>query len=426
MIEGINVKTIILMIIIALIIIDAYLIYTYLSAPPLPYTKVLGYYGDYDIANVYKDVVMLYEITFSIKLRGINMTNDRYIWSSTINVPGLLPLTRFIRIDDKILVMTYNLYRDKIVANVTVLNIFTGKIINYTVLVAASSYKYYMAADAINDNVYVIIIPLRPLKAVNATIIDFKLLSGEPFGVETWRSEISNFCIPFSLAVTGIKKFNNYVLITVSCGNGSFTYVLNAYNGKLMLKDEIGSEVYGIVGNTLIYQCLTGVCGLNFVSNKTWALPVIGNVASLAIYGNETIVLTTTGNAIWVYGVLSNGTLLFRKDLWTYSIPLILCSGGFKYAFTAKPYLIGNDVLILVMPGGIWMWGFLGCMPQSIILLNPANGHVLLSVTKLAWIVNSPPHTYMGPTLEINYLSNDHIVYSVNTIDIGPSPHTHK
>ncbi len=100
------------------------------------------------------------------------------------------------------------------------INIFTEKIINYTVLVAVSSTRYYMAMDAVGEDVYVVIIPLSdPLRPVNTTIIDLRLLGREPYGVEVWRTEVVNSCIPPSIVAMGIKRFGNYVLVTVSCNN---------------------------------------------------------------------------------------------------------------------------------------------------------------------------------------------------------------
>ncbi|WP_054853089.1 hypothetical protein [Vulcanisaeta distributa] len=248
MIRRISTRTLLIVIIVVLVITDAYSIYIYLLAPPLPYVKVLGYYGDYDVASVYKGVLVLYDVSLaSIDLKGVNITSGKYIWMKTIYVPGLLPLIRFIPIGNKLFITTYNLYggiyndlESPIVVNATIINIFTGKIINHTVLAAASSTRYYMAMDAIDNDVYVVIIPLSdPLRPVNTTVIDIKLLSREPYGIEVWRTEVINSCIPFSIAVTGIKRFGNYVVITVSCNDKPLTYVLNASNGKLMLRADV-------------------------------------------------------------------------------------------------------------------------------------------------------------------------------------------
>lgn len=57
-------------------------------------------------------------------------------------------------------------------------------------------------------------------------------------------------------------------------------------------------------------------------------------------------------------------------------------------------------------------------MPQSIIILNPNNGHVVVSVTKSAWIayLNAYPYSFnnLWQALDINYVSNDYVIYSVN------------
>ncbi|WP_252901707.1 hypothetical protein [Vulcanisaeta sp. JCM 14467] len=377
-----------------------------------------------------KDVTVLYKTSLiPLGLEGVNTTNGRRIWKATIYIPGLITLARFTRINDELLIMTYSLYggiyggqEEPFVANLTVINALTGRIINHTVLVAVSSAKYYMAANAIGNNVYVVIIPLisKSLKPVNTTIIDLRLLGKEPYGVEVWRTEVINSCISFSIVVTGIKRFSNYVLITLSCSDKPLTYVLNASNGKLMLRANVSSNVYGIAGNTLIYQCGGRICGLNLINNRTWALPIIGDVASVTISEDEALVLTTTGYTIWAYGITGNGTLLFRRELWTYTAPLTLCSIGLRYTFTAESYPIGDYALVIILPEGTWYisGGGFGCMPQSIIILNPNNGHVVVSVTKSAWIayLNAYPYSFnnLWQALDINYVSNDYVIYSVN------------
>lgn len=431
MVRRINTKALIIIIIIALVITDAYSIYTYLLSPPLPYVRVLGYYGDYDAASVYKGMLVLYDVSLaSINLKGVNITSGKYIWIDTIYIPGLLPLIRFIPISNKLFVATYSLYgggiyddqESPIVANVTMINIFTGKIINYTVLAAVSSTRYYMAMDAIGDDVYVVIIPLSdPLRPVNTTIIDLRLLGREPYSVEVWRTEVVNSRMPLSIVTMGIKRFGNYVLVTVSCNDKPLTYMLNASNGKLMLRADVGSGVYGIAGDTLIYKCGGKICGLDFISNRTWKLPIIGSVTSITISGDRALVLITTGYTIWVYGISSNGSLIFRRELWTYTAPLMPCSvGGLRYTFMAKSYPIRDYALIIILPEGIRYisGGGFGCMPQSIVILNPSNGHVVVSVTKPAWIAYLYAYPYsfnnLWQALDINYLSNDYVVYSIN------------
>ena len=428
MAKRVNTKSLMLIVITALIIIDAYSIYTYLLAPPLPYVKVLGYYGNYGIANVNKDVTILYKTSpNSLNLEGINTTNGKPIWKTTIYTPSLVTLTHFTRIGNELLIMTYGLYggiyngqEGPIVANLTVINALTGRIINYTVLAAASSAGYYMAADIVGDDAYAVIIPLSSsLKPVNTTIINFKLLSKEPYSIEAWHTEVINSCIPLSISVTEIKRFGSYVLITASCNDESPTYILNASNGKLILTINIGPDVYGIAGNTLIYQCGGRICVLNIINNRTWALPIIGKVASVTISGDKALVLTTTGYTIWAYGITGNGTLLFRRELWTYTAPLMLCSVGLRYTFTAKSYPIGNYALVIILPEGIWYisGGGFSCMPQSIIILNPNNGHAAISITKPAWItyLDAYPYSFnnLWQALDINYVSNDYIVYSI-------------
>ncbi|GGI76270.1 hypothetical protein GCM10007112_11350 [Vulcanisaeta souniana JCM 11219] len=96
------------------------------------------------------------------------------------------------------------------------------------------------------------------------------------------------------------------------------------------------------------------------------------------------VIFTMARYTVWAYGVLSNGTLLFHKELWSYYTSSSLCSGPFRLQFVIQSYLV-NNILITILLGGV---GFFiipspGCVPQSVMLLNPINGDVILSITKL-------------------------------------------
>lgn len=415
-------KALLLMVIAVLMVIDAYSIYAYLMTPPLPYIGIIGYYnGYYEVAGVYKDVTILNMAPFSVDLNAINVSNNKHIWNDVIEViPSGIP--SFTLINDRLLVLTYNqVYVEHgglrgylAVFNITVINVLNGRVINQTTIFSSPSNYPYTAI--INNNAYILMIPVTHPKPANLTIISFKVLGNEPYAIETWHDEIPYLCPPYSLGPVSVNRFGNYVLVTISCGfGGSAYYVLNSHNGKPVFMTKTSMGIYGVAKNTLIYQCPTGLCGLNLINNKTtWELPIIGNVVSAVFNGNEAIILTMAGYTVWAYGILSNGTLLFHRELWSYSTSSP-CSGPFTLQFAVQSYLIKNNVLITIVPAGV---GFIispssGCVPQSVILMNPINGDVLLSITKPTWIINS---NMVGPLLfETTYLGNNHIVYVMST-----------
>ena len=422
----ISAKSLLLMIIIiALVIIDSYSIYAYFQSPPLPYVGIIGHYnGYYEVANAYKDAaILVFNIPpFSINLKAINVSNNKYIWSTTIEGSfAVFPSST--RINNELFILTYSStyvkynssWKSFFVYNVTVINALNGRIINQTTIFSSPT-GYYPYAAIVQDNIYILMIPVTHPKPANLTIVSFKVLDSEPYAIETWHDEIPYLCPPYSLGPVNVNRFGNYVLVTISCGFGdSAYYVLNSHNGKPVFMTKTSMGIYGVAKNTLIYQCPTGLCGLNLINNKTtWELPIIGNVVSAVFNGDEAIILTMAGYTVWAYGILSNGTLLFHRELWSYSTSSP-CSGPFTLQFAVQSYLIKNNVLITIVPAGV---GFIispssGCVPQSVILMNPINGDVLLSITKPTWIINS---NMVGPLLfETTYLGNNYIVYVMST-----------
>lgn len=96
------------------------------------------------------------------------------------------------------------------------------------------------------------------------------------------------------------------------------------------------------------------------------------------------------------------------------------CSVGLRYTFMAKSYPIRDYALIIILLEGIWYisGGGFGCMPQSIVILNLSNGHVVVSVIEPAWIAYLYAYPYsfnnLWQALDISYLSNNYVVYSIN------------
>ncbi len=338
--------------IIALALLEGYLVYMYVFGSPFPYIGTLSI-GPYQLIAVRNNEVILYgeysppsfrTLITEIIIKGVNMINGRTLWMTNVVSSSLIsPLIAFSLVNNDLFLITYGQYVyhiDKwIIAettiNATVINALTGNVISSTAIEAT---PYVAVLNVINNHVYILIFP----PSTNSMIITYyKLSDSPPYITLAWNQTLTNVCGPYgSAVVVGIHEGIKYVLMTIPCNKAIRIYLLNRINGRVVrsifIKSPLGvTRVYGVINDTVIYLCGPRICGTNMVTNETWSIPIMGYLTSVTTYGDKAIILMMSNNTLIMSTVASNGTVLVSRAIWSYKPPWCARATPWRYTPSA-------------------------------------------------------------------------------------------
>ncbi|ADY01388.1 hypothetical protein VMUT_1183 [Vulcanisaeta moutnovskia 768-28] len=421
-----------LIVTIALIILDAYIMYVHTLGSPLPYIKVLGDLGPYIVVNIHNNDLLLYSgiqktlyttehiyvPEYIISIKNYDILNNRQLWVTNITANTItILMPQFDIINNTLFMLSYGEYSThpftEMIINVTVINILTEDVISSTAI--ASTY-YPFTTGIIDNSIYLFTFPLTGKGIMNLTY--YRLMDRPPYVIMLWNRTFTDVCGPYSTSgPIDVYVSNNYLLITVPCNTSLRIYLLNKTSGEPIMSTLITINksivhVFGLLNNTIIYQCGSQICGLSIINNRTWAIPINGDLISVGIYDNKALVLMFLNNTIWLNTINQDGSLILHKGIWRGLGALNSYCYIDVYQYSAAMFqLTRNTFLITVGPFAFSPYNLnYHCLPVLYVVMNISNGEQMMKLTRLD---RSGSIYSIIPSLYIDYVGGHSIIFSL-------------
>ncbi|MGC8608051.1 MAG: hypothetical protein ACP5L5_10900 [Vulcanisaeta sp.] len=395
--------------------------------------------GPYIVVNIHNNDLLLYSgiqktlyttehiyvPEYIISIKDYDILNNRQLWVTNITANTTILMPQFDNINNTLFILSYGEYPThpftETIINVTVISIPTGDVINSTAI--ASTY-YPFTTGIIDNSIYLFTFPLTGKGIMNLAY--YRLMDRPPYVIMLWNRTFTDVCGPYSTSgPIDAYVSNNYLLITVPCNTSLRIYLLNKASGEPIMNTLITINksivhVFGLLNNTIIYQCGPQICGLSIINNRTWAVPINGDLISVGIYDNKALVLVFLNNTVWLDVINQDGSLILHKGIWRDLGALSSYCYIDIYQYWAGIFQLTRDIFLLTV--GPFAFSFYNlnyyCLPVLYMVINVSNDKQIMKLTRFDW---SGSIYSIIPSLYIDYVSSHNIIfhYVVITIVLG-------